>query len=497
MQKNGNSAEVVALRDLLRRLCTWSGLRADRFSTSAIDARALLALPAVQRECARTGASAAAATVQVVRQAAAGLPVTARLIADAALALQLFAQHSAEGIETQRLYAPNLGDRRSYLIANWQALHEALGAQTIPPPPTERSIRARPELEAIGMLAGRLLMDVPADRTMQQEQVARARIPGDGIGSVVVVGEAVIDRILRVPRIPTAGTGESGRLARHPGGKGFYRAVCAAQLGLDVELIAAVGSDADSRWILEFLHRCQVGTSLVKIVEGAPAPETEVIVADDGTALYIPIAGRVRLTERDLAGRSCQSALAAAAAMLVTFEHSVEVIVAALRAARRSSAGPLVILHPSPPVGSAEHLRGLLGVIGTVDYIIGTTSELRQMLPDTFGPIDPETIAERMHGLGVAVVCVIENYRCIVRAGALRASISAARAATLEDSPGARSAFAAALAYRLALSKQPARTADFRWATAAMIATQNYLESPGAMPTVDQIDRVLHLAVEE
>ncbi|MFJ4653549.1 carbohydrate kinase family protein [Nocardia sp. NPDC088792] len=500
MTDTESGPEVLAMRDLLRRLCTWSGLTPDRLTESAIDANALLALRIVREESARTGTEPRYAAVEIIRELVERLPVTPRIIADAELALGLLRKSPVRGIDPHLLYAPNLGARRDFLVTHWHALHKSSGTERIPRAPTTRSLRARPEDEAFTALAALLIAASSGTAPLKISAAQRDIRPG-GIGSVVVVGEAVIDRILRVRRLPSAGTAETGHLMRHPGGKGFYRAICAAHLGLDVQLIAVVGSDADSYRILDFLGEQNVGTGLVKVVANASAPETDVTVADDGSMTYIPIAQRVRLDGADLRVPARQQALTTADVVLVTFEQPAEVTVETLRtvkAVRRTGGrGPQVILHPSPPVNSADQLRGLLGVIDAVDYVIGTTWELRTMLPDSEGLTNPDVIAQRLRGLRVGTVCLLENYRCTVRSDSVHTTISAAQAASLKDSPGARSAFAAALAYRFVLSRRAADIEDLRWATASMIATQNYIESPGVMPTVDEIDSVLHLAVEE
>jgi ribokinase len=64
----------------------------------------------------------------------------------------------------------------------------------------------------------------------------------------------------------------------------------------------------------------------------------------------------------------------------------------------------------------------------------------------------------------------------------------------LDDAPGAGAAFTAALAYRLVTTGRPAGRADFEWATAAMAAAQSCSAFPDAMPTVEEIDRIVAAA---
>jgi ribokinase len=66
--------------------------------------------------------------------------------------------------------------------------------------------------------------------------------------------------------------------------------------------------------------------------------------------------------------------------------------------------------------------------------------------------------------------------------------------AAFTEAPGARDAFAAALALRLQESEGGLDEADAAWATAAMAFPQTFGGVAKSMPTREDVDRILRLA---
>lgn len=149
-------SRTVAIRNILTRLSKRSGLSADRLRTTEIDVAPLLDLSVIRRRAQQEGLSAEEAVLPVVRDLARQLDPTNRLIADAELSLGLLREKPSAGIDLERLYAADLGERRVYLTEQWRGLHEAYGADFVPPAPTVRSLRATPERRAFTELAAKL-----------------------------------------------------------------------------------------------------------------------------------------------------------------------------------------------------------------------------------------------------------------------------------------------------------------------------------------------------
>lgn len=483
----GHDAAIEAVRNVLSRLRKRRGLRSNRLDSTEIDAAALLDLRVIGQYADRLGIRRQDAVVPVLRAMAQRLPATDRLIIDAELALGLLDEVPAGPIDTGRLYAEDLGARRDYLCGHWRHLHEALHAESIPAIPTVSQLRRVPEHHAFTELA-RLLVDGISFGTHPIAEIPMASASTPAVrGRVTVVGDAVIDHLYRVDRIPEANATVTGSFLAHPGGKGLARAVALARLGLEVHLMAAVGDDDAGRRILDYLHEQQVRTDLIKLVPSTPTPVTAVIVAPSGEQAIIACkADPAVLTADDLNARAAQHALSAADAVLMSFEQPVPILEHVLATIGALDHRPTLIVHAAPPVTRPERLYPHLRV---VDYLIGTGEELRRLTGTT-----EAAWQLRMHG--VDTVCTIDDFGCAVRSDRLSLDIPPFPA-LLNGSPGAHAAFSAALAYRLLRSRHPADTGDFTWATAAMVATQSLDDVPSAMPQADRIDHIVKLASEE
>ncbi|WP_255665038.1 MULTISPECIES: PfkB family carbohydrate kinase [unclassified Nocardia] len=486
---------TIAIRNILTRLCKRSGLSSDRLRTTEIDVKPLLELPAVRRYAESEGIDPAEAVLPVVRELARKLGPTNRVIADAELTLGLLRETDCTGIDFDRLYAADLGERRAYLTDNWRGLHEAVAAEHIPPAPTVRSLRATPERRAFTALAGLLALD--SGYPAVGAEAATAPLNSGAAGVVTVVGEAVIYHIYRVDDIPRAGAAIAGRFDDHPGGKGLNRAIAAARLGLRVRLACAIGDDAGGRRILDLLRGEHVDHSLIRTVTDAPTPVSAMMVTRTGTAALITATDqRIRIDPRDLA---LHDALATSDVVILTFGgQPIEMVEQVLELIRQLPNPPLLVVHPAPRVEQPQYLIPYFGVI---DYLIGTRAELADLLPATFSGYDTADTqrdfdtdtAPRLRALGVATVCAIEGFACTVRSDDVNLDIARSPVALLEESPGAQAAFAAALAYRLITTGRTAERRDFEWATAAMAATQSFGDISGAMPTLHDIDRIANL----
>ncbi|NKY54684.1 carbohydrate kinase family protein [Nocardia flavorosea] len=493
---------IVAIRNILTRLCKRSGLSPDRLATTEIDIIPLLDLPVIRRYAATHGITRTAAVLPVIREHARRLPPTHRVITDAELSLGLLRETETTGVDPDDLYSQDLGDRRKYLSAHWRRLHEIADAEAIPPAPTVRSLRATPERRAFTALAallvtGNIYTDPRSPHSTGHGNSGR-------IGTLTIVGDAVIDHIYRVDEIPDARGFARGRFSDNPGGKGLDRAVAAARLGIDVRLISAVGDDEAGRRILDYLRSEKVDTSLVRVVPDATTPLTALIVGKTGIAGTIFCEDdRIRLTTAELSGPAIQAALTETDAVLVTLEPPLPVIERVLATLQNLPKRPTLLLAAA----QAETPQVLYRYLSTVDYLIGSTQELDSMVPEIPARSGAH-IARQLQMLGTRVVCVVEDFGCTVRSDRLALEIPRFQAAALTDVPGSRGAFSAALVYRL-LSRpavadgeggpicRVADEQDYTWATAAMVATQSFAgDVPGAMPTADEVDRIIRLTAE-
>lgn len=113
----------------------------------------------------------------------------------------------------------------------------------------------------------------------------------DNPGSVVVVGSINADLVTTVHRHPQPGEtllGSGGTISA--GGKGANQAVAAAQLGADVHMVGAVGSDPMAEDALKHMRTSGADMSAVATVDG-PTGLAVITVADDGENTIIVVPG--------------------------------------------------------------------------------------------------------------------------------------------------------------------------------------------------------------
>ncbi|NUS90874.1 MAG: carbohydrate kinase family protein [Nocardia sp.] len=490
---------IVAIRNILTRLCKRSGLSADRLRTTEIDISPLLDLPVVKRYAQDHSIPRLDAVLPVVREHARRLPPTHRVITDAELSLGLLRESDPDQIDLSALYSQDLGARREYLSAHWSGLHQLAAADTIPPAPTVRSLRATPERRAFTALSALLVTGTV--HTDDRYSPVRDRAT---TGTLTVIGDAVIDHIYQVDTIPDARGFARGRFTANPGGKGLNCVVAAARLGIDVRFITTVGDDEGGRRILDYLRSENIDTSSVKTVPNTATPITALIVSRTGiTGTIACTDDRIRLTDTELTAPLVRSALADSDAVLITLEPPLPVIEQALAAVRALADRPPVLVTSA----KVDTPQVLYRYLSSVDYLIGSVRELDYLVPEVPARSGPH-IAEQLRMLGARAVCVVEDFGCTVRSDRLALDIPRMQAAALTDIPGSRSAYVGALIYRLLTGSRERETTDttpyfanendFAWATAAMVATQSFAgDIPGTMPTVDEVDRIIRLTSEK
>ncbi|MEU1981464.1 PfkB family carbohydrate kinase [Nocardia sp. NPDC019395] len=491
---------IVAIRNILTRLCKRSGLSHERLTTTEIDITPLLELPVIRRHAEANRTAPTDAVLPVIRELARRLPPTYRVIVDAELSLGLLRNPEPAGIDPAALYSQDLGARREYLSAHWRRLHEVTEADPIPPAPTVRSLRAAPERRAFTALAAVLVTGAVHTGDRFARGTARTGA-GTGVGSLTIIGDAVVDHVYQVDAIPDERGFARGRFSRSPGGKGLNCAVAAARLGIDVRFVSAVGDDADGHRILDYLRSENVDTSLVEVVPNAETPVTALIVSRTGVTGTIACTDeRIRLTDSNLRSGSVRSAITDADALLLTLEPPLPVIERTLAALHTLPRRPLTLV-------TAAHIETpqvLYRYLSSIDYLIGSTRELDYLIPEVPAQSGAH-IAELLQMLGARAVCVVEDFGCTVRSDKIALDIPRFQATAFTDIPGSRSAFTGALIYRL-LSKQRdtggaltelAGENDFAWATAAMVATQSFSgDIPDTMPKVGEVDRIVRLTAE-
>ena len=164
-------------------------------------------------------------------------------------------------------------------------------------------------------------------------------------GKVFVLGSINIDVRLGVTEIVRPGhTVLTSALGRGVGGKGANQAVAVAACGVPVELIGAVGSDADGVWAIEYLQDCRVDTGAVAVVSGDTGQAIIQITPAGQNAILVQANANTQVS----VARAVQTLAAAGPddVLVAQLEVPVEVVTAAFRACRER--GMRTVLNPSP-----------------------------------------------------------------------------------------------------------------------------------------------------
>ena len=188
----------------------------------------------------------------------------------------------------------------------------------------------------------------------QMPEPVRERLEAlkDAPGSVIVVGSMNADYTVTTKRLPKPGeTVNGGAMKVLPGGKGANQASAAARLGVNVQLLGAVGEDSNADFLLSKLDEAGVDTADILHVEG-PSGTTVITVSAEGenTIVYSPGSNA-----KASAGyvQSHRTTIAECAVLGLCLESPISTVIAAAQTAH--DAGVTVLLNDSPFMDELPH----------------------------------------------------------------------------------------------------------------------------------------------
>jgi len=257
-------------------------------------------------------------------------------------------------------------------------------------------------------------------------------------GRVLVLGNAGVDLVMRVPRLPRPGeTLVAGPIRRAPGGKGLNQAVVAARAGAAVLFCASLGRDADGDWVAERLG--QEPLALRHFPRPGPPTDTSIVlVSPDGENCIVTAGDCADALEPAEAERFAARA-GAGDILLLQGNLGLAATLAGARAAQ--AGGARVILNTAPlrwPVAAVlACCWGVVANAGEAEAITGLQAAAAAAALAAMGP------ALAIVTMGAAG-CIAAG--CIAAAG-IRYPAPPVR---VVDSTGAGDAFCGALAAALA-----------------------------------------------
>lgn len=293
-------------------------------------------------------------------------------------------------------------------------------------------------------------------------------------GTVVVVGSANADLVLRVERHPVPGETVLGSDARrYPGGKGANQAVAAARLGADVALVGRVGADGEGEMLTGALREAGASVAALQVDPARPSGVALIVVDAAGENTIVVSSGAnhgVVPSDVDAAF----DALGSFSVVVLQCELPRETVAHAARAA--AARGARVVLNLAPPM-PLDH-----DVLALADPLVVNTHEAAYLLGEQPGG---EAVA-RLCKLGARSAVVTLGGDGAVAGDARDASPHQAPPVDVVDTTGAGDAFTGALAMRLA--EGAALHEATRFAVLAGTAAVRATGAQSSFPTRRELD---------
>jgi ribokinase len=282
---------------------------------------------------------------------------------------------------------------------------------------------------------------------------------------IVVLGNATLDVIQRVERLPAPGeTVLALSTARCAGGKGLNQAVAASRTGASTLLAAPIGRDTDAGFIAGSL-KGEPDLAVNWLACDAPTDMSAIWVASGGENVIVSSAACARSVMPDQARSLCET-LAAGDILLMQGNLSPDTTRAAAQTAR--SRGARRMLNTAP---IAWNMRDMLGLF---DIVIANEGEAAHL-------------ALQAAGIRTAIVTLGGRGALIVDDG-VETMIDAPRV-TAVDTAGAGDVFVGTLAGLLANGATLSPAAAVAVAAASLSVTR-----PNTMPSFPSRTEIAALA---
>lgn len=187
--------------------------------------------------------------------------------------------------------------------------------------------------------------------------------------NILVIGSLNIDWIIKVSHTPVTGETLTGEFSLAvPGGKGANQAFAAGNLGGNVHMLGAVGSDADGQTLLTMLEKAHVSTQSILRLEDAKTGLALIYVNNEGdnTIVVLPNANaKVDKTYID----TYLDLIKNSNILLLQMEIPHETLYHAIEIGHKL--GKTIILNPAPAPESIPD-----AILAKIDYLTPNETEL-------------------------------------------------------------------------------------------------------------------------
>jgi len=298
---------------------------------------------------------------------------------------------------------------------------------------------------------------------------------------IVVVGSINIDLVVNTERMPVAGETLLGKSFQiHPGGKGANQAVAVARLGYPVRMIGRLGDDAFGNQLRGHLQDAGVNVEAVATSPGSSGVAVIVVAESGENSIVITPGANALLTPEDIEANI--NTIRSAGAVLAQLEIALDTVEYLAQVCLREDVP--MILDPAP----AKKLPAAL--LRAVTWFTPNETEAAFFRDAANGASEPEATAKGFLQQGLSGI--------VLKLGARGAYITSQDgiSARLQpfpvkavDTTAAGDAFNGAFAVGLLLEKDPAASARFATAAAALSVTRAGAQP--SMPTRAEVEQLL------
>lgn len=293
--------------------------------------------------------------------------------------------------------------------------------------------------------------------------------------SILVVGSANVDMVVKTPRIPSPGeTILGGVFQKFEGGKGANQAVAANAAFGGTRFCAGVGDDSFGRDYLSSLGARGINVELVKIFKDFPTGVALITVDESGqNSITVAPGANMALSEGDMDSID----FSAFSHVLFQLENDILTVARGLNLAKK--AGCETILTPAP----AKILPR--DMLHDIDYIVPNEIEILQIVPDCR---DAEDAAQKLISSGVKNVIVTLGKRgCNLYNGCGIKHFPTYENIRPVDTVGAGDCFTGSLAGGLKICKNLERAIEFATAAASLKISKMGAQSVATLEEVKKL----------
>jgi len=294
--------------------------------------------------------------------------------------------------------------------------------------------------------------------------------------SIIVIGSANMDLVMRTERMPQIGeTIRGGGFFLSPGGKGANQAVACAKMGADTRMLGKVGDDLFGQSLLDSLQSFGVRTDLMAKEPNVTTGVASITVCEGNNCIILDGGANDKVTPEYIA--SFKDELLRASAIMLQLEIPMESVYAAVELVKGKVP---IFLNPAPavPIDDAI-LRG-------VDYFTPNEIECRlyanveiRSTEEAFAALDAlraKGVRYPLITLGAKGVAYFNGKENVHKPG---------RAVEAIDTTAAGDTFSGALAAMIVAGKSMDEAVDIAQRAASITVTR--LGAQSAIPTLAEV----------